>query len=126
MAFQMGYIQVYTGELLANTAFGMALRASGAGYNVCVYNFCNTDLSAIDSSLNGICVKNVDRPPPELPKELNMAFLFGCDSIEEGELIEFLKNKPENIEIVLFGKNFPKEVHHIADLISSIDEIILS
>jgi cob(I)alamin adenosyltransferase len=43
--------------------------------------------------------------------------------ISQNELIELLKNKPENVEIILTGRNAPEEIIKIADLVTEMKEI---
>lgn len=45
------------------------------------------------------------------------------DLINQNELIELLKNKPENVEIILTGRNAPEEIIKIADLVTEMKEI---
>jgi len=39
------------------------------------------------------------------------------------EVVEFLKSKPDDIEIILTGRNVPKEILEIADLVTEMKEI---
>lgn len=43
--------------------------------------------------------------------------------IEESEVIELMKNKPENLELVLTGRNASKQIIEYADLVSKIDSV---
>lgn len=40
-----------------------------------------------------------------------------------GEVIEFLKSKPEEMEIILTGRNMPEEIINLADLVTEMKEI---
>lgn len=53
--------------------------------------------------------------------EINIALQFNLISIKE--TIDLLKNKPENVEVVLTGRLAPKEIIEISDLVSEIVEI---
>jgi len=53
--------------------------------------------------------------------EINIALHFKL--LEIGKAIDLLKNKPENVEIVLTGRSAPQELIDIADLVSEIIEI---
>ena len=53
--------------------------------------------------------------------EINIALHFKL--LELGKAIDILKNKPENVEVVLTGRSAPKEIIEIADLVSEIVEI---
>jgi cob(I)alamin adenosyltransferase len=45
------------------------------------------------------------------------------DLISKNELIELLKNKPKNVEIILTGRNAPQEIIKIADLVTEMKDI---
>ena len=88
---------------------------------------------------------NFKNPAPEDIKLANEAFDFSKKTINEGKydivildeiniavhfnlikfenVIEMLRNKPENVEVVLTGRSAPKELIEIADLVSEIYEI---
>jgi len=53
--------------------------------------------------------------------EVNVAMAFKLISVEE--VLDFLKTKPSNLEIVLTGRYAPKEIIEIADLVSEIKEV---
>ncbi|KYC45183.1 MAG: cob(I)alamin adenolsyltransferase/cobinamide ATP-dependent adenolsyltransferase [Candidatus Methanofastidiosum methylothiophilum] len=53
--------------------------------------------------------------------EINIALHFRLLALES--VIELLKNKPENVEVILTGRSAPKEIIELADLVSEIVEI---
>jgi len=53
--------------------------------------------------------------------EINIALHFKLIGIEK--VIDLLKNRPENLEVVLTGRSAPQELIDIADLVSEIVEI---
>ncbi len=53
--------------------------------------------------------------------EINVALYFKL--IELNKVIELIKNKPENVEIVLTGRYAPKELIELADLVTEMKEI---
>ena len=53
--------------------------------------------------------------------ELNVALDFKLLEIED--IVETLKTKPENLEIVITGRYAPKEIINIADLVTEMKEI---
>ena len=53
--------------------------------------------------------------------EINVAIWFKLLSVKE--VIDFLDKRPENIEIVLTGRNAPQELIEFADLVSEIKEV---
>ncbi len=53
--------------------------------------------------------------------EINIAVYFKL--IDKGKVVNLIKNKPDNVEIVLTGRYAPKEFFEIADLITEMKEI---
>ena len=53
--------------------------------------------------------------------EINIA--LDLNMIDEKDVIETIKNKPENVEIVMTGRNAHKSVIDVADLVSEIKEV---
>ncbi len=53
--------------------------------------------------------------------ELNVALDFGL--LEILEVINFLKNKPETVEVIITGRNAPAEILDLADLVTEMREI---
>jgi cob(I)alamin adenosyltransferase len=53
--------------------------------------------------------------------EINVAVDFNL--IPLMRVVDLLENKPENLELVITGRNCPKELMERADLVSVIDEI---
>lgn len=50
--------------------------------------------------------------------EMNIAIDLGI--IDENDVIDTLKNKPDNVEVVLSGRNAHKDIIDVADLVSNI------
>ena len=53
--------------------------------------------------------------------EISLAVKFNLISKED--LIDFLKNKPEELEIILTGRDMPEDICHLADLVTEMKEI---
>ncbi|MEH6526304.1 MAG: cob(I)yrinic acid a,c-diamide adenosyltransferase [Sneathiella sp.] len=53
--------------------------------------------------------------------ELNIVLRY--DSLPLGDIIEFLKNKPENLHVVVTGRNAKEELIDIADLVTEMTQI---
>ena len=53
--------------------------------------------------------------------EINVAMDFNLVSVKD--VLEIIKNKPVHVDIILTGRNAPKEIIEIADLVSEIKEI---
>ncbi|WP_040683770.1 cob(I)yrinic acid a,c-diamide adenosyltransferase [Thermobrachium celere] len=52
-----------------------------------------------------------------------MMGVLGNKLLEVNEVVEFLKSKPENMEIILTGRNVPEEILEIADLVTEMKDI---
>ena len=53
--------------------------------------------------------------------EIVYALNWGIISLEE--FLEVIKNKPENLEIILTGRHAPKKVIEIADLVTEMRKV---
>ena len=53
--------------------------------------------------------------------ELNVALDF--DLLKADEVVKFLKDKPEDVEIIITGRNAPAELIELADLVTEMREI---
>ena len=53
--------------------------------------------------------------------ELNIAIYYNL--ISENEVVNFLKTKPDNIEIVITGRNATKKIMRLADLVTDMKEV---
>ncbi|MEE9165541.1 MAG: cob(I)yrinic acid a,c-diamide adenosyltransferase [Nitrospinota bacterium] len=53
--------------------------------------------------------------------EINIAFRYNYLNVKE--VVNFLKNKPEDLHIILTGRNAPPEIIEIADLVTEMKEI---
>jgi len=153
-----GYVQVYTGNGKGKTtaAFGLALRAAGAGLKVYVGQFLKKGEYSELNSINrfkdlikveqfggkryiGQEIKEEDR---ELAKkgfkkikeiifsgeydvvildEINIALYFKL--IPENDLIDLIKNKPSDVELVLTGRYASSQIIKIADLVTEMRKI---
>ncbi len=153
-----GYIHVYTGNGKGKTtaAFGLALRAVGAGKKVYFAQFVKgktySEIEAVQKYLPDITVKQyglgcfiVESPKQEdidaareglkeitkiissgnydlvILDEANIALFYKLFS--PNELIESIKQKKAETEIVITGRYAPPEIIEIADLVTEMKEI---
>ncbi len=154
-----GLIQVYTGNGKGKTtaALGLALRALGHGYRVCMVQFMKGGVRygeiEIAKKLDNFEVKSFGRPefvdknnPEEIDiklahealnyaseiiksrkcdivilDEINVALEWKL--IKLSDVLDILKSKPEDVEIILTGRYAPKEIINLADLVTEMKEI---
>ncbi|PMP67479.1 MAG: cob(I)yrinic acid a,c-diamide adenosyltransferase [Thermodesulfobacterium geofontis] len=53
--------------------------------------------------------------------EITYALNWGLIDLQE--FLDFLKNKPENLELIITGRNAPKEVVDLADLVTEMKKV---
>lgn len=153
-----GYIQIYTGNGKGKTtaAFGLALRAVGAGKKVFFAQFVKgqeySEVKAVFNYLPTIFIKQfgldcfIVKSPTQadidiarkgfeevsgiilsgiydvvILDEANIALYYNLFSVNE--LIQLLKKKPEQTEIIITGQYAPQELIDIADLVTEMKEI---
>jgi cob(I)alamin adenosyltransferase len=154
---EKGYVQVYTGNGKGKTtaAFGLALRATGAGFKVFIAQFVKgmkySELNSLPK-IDGITLKRYGRncfiynkPEQEdidlakeglkeveevlksgeydvvILDEANIAVYYNLFSVDE--LIEILKEKNENTEVVITGRYAHEKLIDFADLVTEMHEI---
>jgi cob(I)alamin adenosyltransferase len=153
-----GYVQVYTGEGKGKTtaAFGLSLRAAGAGLSVFVGQFLkkgrfsehrslerfedlitvrqfgtpgflfgqptDEDLEAAASGLREIerAIQSGDYDIIVMD-EINVVLHYRL--ISASQVLDIIKNKPGNIELVLTGRHAPEEILAVADLVTEMRSI---
>jgi len=153
-----GYIQVYTGNGKGKTtaAFGLALRAVGAGKKVFIAQFVKgkeyAESEALTNTYPEVIVKQygrgcfiVKQPEEEDVKAARRGLLEAERIITEGkydmivldeatiaiyyklfstdELINLLKKKKEETEIIITGRYAPRELIDLADLVTEMKEV---
>jgi len=153
-----GYVQVYTGNGKGKTtaAFGLALRAAGAGLKVYIGQFLKkgeySELNSINRFKDLIKVEQfggkryigqeIREEDRELAKkgfkkikeiifsgeydvvildEINVALYYRL--LSEEDLINLIKNKPSDVELVLTGRYASSQIIKIADLVTEMRKI---
>lgn len=152
-----GYIHLYTGNGKGKTtaAFGLALRAAGAGKRVFIAQFVKGmhyaeidaikrlpeielkqygldcfivneptqhDIEAARKGLNEISLIIAENKTDLLIlDEICIALHYHLFDIEE--VVALLKNKPQEMEIVMTGRYAPPELYEMADLVTEMTEI---
>lgn len=157
-----GFIQIYTGDGKGKTtaALGLALRAAGNNYRVCMVQFLKTSRTGeIESAKKlegnfkiyrfekkkGFFWTLNDCEKEELKEEVKKAYEFCLKALENNtcdilimdevmailsnrllsveEIIEFIDKKPDNMELILTGRNVPEEILQKADLVTEMKNI---
>jgi len=115
-----GYIHIYKGKnwKTLNTAFGMAARACGAGFSVCLCNFGDSHVDGIAQRLPNFHIQGIENTAQH-----DMVILYDCDFFGSDALKDFLAQKPQHQEIVFCGAAFDEEVLAMADLISNAEAL---
>jgi len=153
-----GYIQVYTGDGKGKTtaAFGLAVRAAGAGLRVYIAQFVKGmkygELDAMEKLSDCITIKQYGRdcfifnePDKEdiraareglrevreimcsgeyqviILDEANIATYYNLFSVDD--LLDFIKVKPEGVELVITGRKADPRIIEKADLVTEMKEI---
>jgi|ERR1035437_1710522 cob(I)alamin adenosyltransferase len=153
-----GFIQVYTGNGKGKTtaAFGLSLRAVGAGKKVFFAQFVKgkiySEIEAVQRFLPSVTVKQyglgcfIIKAPTQqdvdaarkgfdevsqiivsgkydivVLDEANIAIYYNLFTVEE--LINVLKKKPDETEIIITGRYAPQELIEIADLVTEMKEV---
>ena len=153
-----GYIQIYTGNGKGKTtaAFGLALRAVGAGLKVYIAQFVKgieySELKSVKRLSDLITLRQyglgffVNRKPNKEDKrvareglkevkeimcsgmydivildEANVAAYHDLFSVEE--MLDFMRAKPEDVELVITGRKADPRIIESADLVTEMKEI---
>jgi cob(I)alamin adenosyltransferase len=153
-----GYIQIYTGNGKGKTtaAFGLALRAVGAGLKVYIAQFVKgteySELESVKRLSDSITLKQyglgffINREPNKedirvareglkevreimcsgvydlvILDEANIAIYHDLFSVED--LLDFMRAKPENVELVITGRRADSRIIESADLVTEMKEI---
>jgi len=153
-----GYVQVYTGDGKGKTtaAFGLALRAVGAGLKVFIAQFVKnmaySEVKAIEMLGDSVMLKQyghgdfLHREPDERDRmsardglaevteimasgrfdviildEVNIATYFHLFSVDD--VLALIKAKPEQVELVLTGREADPRIMEAADLVTEMKEI---
>jgi len=130
-----GYVQVYTGNGKGKTtaAFGLALRAAGAGLKVYIGQFLKkgeySELNSINRFKDLIKVEQFGGKEIIFSREYDVVILDEINValyyrlLSEEDLINLIKNKPSDVELVLTGRYASSQIIKIADLVTEMRKI---
>ncbi len=134
---KLGLIHIYTGDGKGKTtaALGLILRASGRGLHVVLGQFLKGRETGELHTLSLLPGVTVFRGKPLTKfslasycrqEETDLLVLdevigaCGTHLLDESLLIDFLKHKPEHLEVVMTGRNPSPELLELADYVSEI------
>ena len=157
-SWRKGYVQVYTGDGKGKTtaAFGLALRAAGAGLPVFIAQFAKggdysevqafrrfddlvtlrqygtgcfihgkpggDDIQAARDGLSEVrSVLHSGKYKVVILDEANIAAFFDLFSVED--LLVLIDERPEDVELVITGRNADPRVLERADLVTEMREL---
>ena len=145
---EKGLIEIYTGPAKGKStaSFGLALRASGHGYQVRIVQFMKAgnygenrafEKLAPDVQIASPHEEDIALAHEALKKaeqwmlsedtdimildEINNALFFKLLTIEE--VLAFVDQKPKHVELVMTGRNAPEELQARADYVTEMREI---
>jgi cob(I)alamin adenosyltransferase len=157
-----GYIQIYTGNGKGKTtaAVGLATRAAGNKYRVCMVQFLKSgvtgELESAKLMAPYFSIHRFERPRGffwtlndqeklELKADIQEAYKFCIKQLEEGncdilimdeimgtlsngliteeQLIELIDKKPDDVELIMTGRNVPESIMQRANLVTEMKDI---
>ena len=152
---EKGYIHVYTGngKGKSTAAFGLAVRAVGAGLKVIIIHFLKGQEYSEHSSFRKLGIDYefygtkefiVGEPSEEVRELARNGLKRALKAFEEGydvvildevnvsvymkvltveEVMKVIKAKPDDVELILTGRYAPDEFIEIADLVTEMKEV---
>ncbi|WP_368488673.1 cob(I)yrinic acid a,c-diamide adenosyltransferase [Clostridium sp. BJN0013] len=157
-----GFVQIYTGDGKGKTtaALGLALRAAGNNYSVCMVQFLKTsrtgEIESAKKLENNFKIYRFEKKKgffwtlndcekEELRKEVEKAYKFCLETLQNNtcdilimdeimailsngllsveKIIKLIDNKPDNMELILTGRDVPEEILQKADLVTEMKNI---
>lgn len=157
-----GYIQIYTGNGKGKTtaAVGLATRAAGNKFRVCMVQFLKSgvtgELESAKLMAPYFTIHRFERPRGffwtlndqeklELKEDIQEAYKFCIKQLEEGncdilimdeimgtlsngliteeQLIELIDKKPDDVELIMTGRNVPESIMQRANLVTEMKDI---
>jgi cob(I)alamin adenosyltransferase len=141
---EKGLIQIYCGDGKGKTtaALGLSVRALGSGMNVLFVQFLKSVETGELNTLAALSQIRVLRGTDKSLSAHNSIFreavllcrsgqaellvldevigAYNRELVDREALLDFLRNKPEFVEVVLTGRNPPQELLELADYVSEI------
>ena len=146
---EQGLMHIYCGDGKGKTtcAFGLALRCAGTGARVRIAQFLKggtTDEEILRAKQGTKFTFQMDEAEREQAKQDHMALLdrafsdtqglcmlvldeimAACSSgmVEEAHLLELIENRPEQLELVLTGRNPSPQLLALADYVTEMKKV---
>ncbi|MEG0308073.1 MAG: cob(I)yrinic acid a,c-diamide adenosyltransferase [Clostridium sp.] len=157
-----GYIQIYTGNGKGKTtaAVGLATRAAGNKYRVCMVQFLKSgvtgELESAKLMAPYFTIHRFERPrgffwtlndqeKVELKEDIQKAYNFCLKQLEEGtcdilimdeimgtlsneliteeQLLHLMNKKPNDVELIMTGRNVPEAIFNKANLVTEMKDL---
>ena len=92
------------GKGKSTAAFGLALRASGRGKNVKIYQFMKVPSARFGEHFLVVC------------DEITYPLVYGWLDLQD--VLETLRNRPKEVHVCLTGRRCPQEIVDLADTVT--------
>ena len=146
MPLKKGVIHIYTGDGKGKTtaSMGLAARAAGTGLKVLICQFLKDDRTGELNVLEIKFIKYMTEEEVAQNKKDHQEYFnkvvaaaqdkdllimdefmaaYNYYMIEKAPALEFLRNKPEKLEVVLTGRDAPDEIRELAAYITNMTKI---
>ena len=131
---EKGLIHIYCGDGKGKTtaAIGLSVRAAGSGMRVLFVQFLKKAETSELNILTNLPQVTVLRPSEDeswMDTQADLLVLdeavgaYNREAIDRAKLLDFLKKKPEPLEVVMTGRNPSQELIDLADYVSEIRKI---
>ncbi|KKW05665.1 MAG: Cob(I)alamin adenosyltransferase [candidate division CPR1 bacterium GW2011_GWC1_49_13] len=142
---EKGLIYVFTGNGKGKTtaAVGQAVRFAGQGFKVLMVQFIKQIVSGEVAPLKklgveiypmglgyvGILSDQKEKETHVHEEEFDLLVLDEVNNsvhlglLEVGEVVDFLKNRPQELSVILTGRDAPAQFKEMADLVSEVKDV---
>jgi len=131
---ERGLIHIYCGDGKGKTtaAIGLSIRAAGSGKRVLFVQFLKksetSELNILEN-MRGVTVLRPNGGEEWMDRKADLLVLdeaigaYNKEVIDRVRLLKFLHEKPEELEVVMTGRNPAEELIDLADYVSEIKKV---